>query len=138
MAGSLASLVGFSSTMRAFDQLLDQVGGEVVYVVGTNVKYGVFLELGTSKMQAYPWARPAVEEFKNDPEGFIDKHTDTNIDGIGSSEALVSTVALALERRMKQNASAGRESNRSPGTHPDHPQRQTPNLVPSIRAEKVT
>lgn len=31
-------------------------------VVGTNVEYGPYLELGTRKMQAYPYLKPAVTE----------------------------------------------------------------------------
>lgn len=29
--------------------------------VGTNLKYGLYLELGTSLMKARPWARPALD-----------------------------------------------------------------------------
>ncbi len=31
--------------------------------VGTNVEYGIFIELGTSKMSASPYLRPALESF---------------------------------------------------------------------------
>ena len=30
--------------------------------IGTNVEYAPYVELGTSKMQAYPYLRPAVEK----------------------------------------------------------------------------
>ena len=30
--------------------------------IGTNVRYGLFLELGTSKMAARPWLRPAFDK----------------------------------------------------------------------------
>ncbi len=32
--------------------------------VGTNVKYGMYLELGTRKMAARPWLRPALAQSK--------------------------------------------------------------------------
>lgn len=35
--------------------------GEGEVVIGTNVKYGKYLEFGTSKMPPYPWLFPAVE-----------------------------------------------------------------------------
>lgn len=35
---------------------------EIIAVVGTNVEYGKFLELGTEKMKARPWLRPALEK----------------------------------------------------------------------------
>jgi len=35
--------------------------GEVVGVVGSNVRYAPFIEFGTSKMSAQPFLRPAVE-----------------------------------------------------------------------------
>jgi len=36
--------------------------GEVVGVIGSNVKYAPFIEFGTSKMGAQPFLRPAVEK----------------------------------------------------------------------------
>jgi len=35
--------------------------GEGEVVIGTNVKYGKYLEHGTSRMPPYPWLYPAVE-----------------------------------------------------------------------------
>lgn len=37
--------------------------------VGTNVKYGLYLELGTRKMRARPWLRPAMLRSKD----FVEK-----------------------------------------------------------------
>jgi HK97 gp10 family phage protein len=37
-------------------------GKEVVLAVGTNVRYGRYLEGGTSRMAARPWLRPTVAE----------------------------------------------------------------------------
>lgn len=35
-----------------------------IVVVGTNVEYGGFLELGTSKMRARPYLRPILEKYR--------------------------------------------------------------------------
>lgn len=38
------------------------VGSETAVYIGTNVSYAPFLELGTRKMQAYPFLKPAATE----------------------------------------------------------------------------
>jgi HK97 gp10 family phage protein len=38
--------------------------GQTVARVGTNLKYGLYLEMGTRKMAARPWLRRALEERK--------------------------------------------------------------------------
>lgn len=38
---------------------------EPAVYVGTNVEYGPFVELGTSKMAARPFLKPAVENYAN-------------------------------------------------------------------------
>ncbi len=40
---------------------VEREGNEITAVIGTNVPYGFFLEVGTVKMPAYPWLFPAVE-----------------------------------------------------------------------------
>ena len=47
-------------TGNLLGSITHQIGdGEVV--IGTNVKYGEYLEHGTSRMPPYPWLYPAVE-----------------------------------------------------------------------------
>lgn len=131
------NLIGYSSVLGGFEELADQFSGDVVYVVGTNTEYGVHLEFGTRKMQQYPWLRPAVREFKSNPERFVSKHTSKSIDDMDSADGVARTVALALEKRMKENLSAGEVSGRSAGTHPEHPRAPTGNLRGSVEAERV-
>lgn len=53
VTGRLASSVG---------HLIEPDG--LAGIVGTNVVYGRYLELGTHKMAARPWLRPAVDRLK--------------------------------------------------------------------------
>lgn len=47
--------------------------GQVTVYVGTNVYYAPYQELGTVKMDARPFLRPAMENFKNEIEQIIEK-----------------------------------------------------------------
>lgn len=137
MTGWGASLVGVGSVVDMLDDVQTQITSDAVYVVGTNVTYGLFLETGTSRMPAYPWARPAVEEFNRNPRRFVAENTNTSVGQAESADALVRVIALALERKMVQNVTAAGGGNRSPGTDPEHPRRETGNLAASIKAERV-
>jgi len=52
-----------SKETKSNDGVGEPVAGrhEVVVVVGTNVKYGRYLELGTTKIKPRPYLRPALE-----------------------------------------------------------------------------
>lgn len=135
---NFARLVGAADMLDAIDDLKDQVDGTATFVVGSNVEYSIFLEFGTSKMQAYPWLRPAVRELQRNPEAFIEANTNTSIDELDSVDAVVRVIALALERKMTNNVTAEGGRDRSPGTHPDHPARDTGNLAASIKAVRIS
>jgi len=45
---------------------VEKSGNEIVTTIGTNVKHGLYLELGTVKMPPYPWLFPAVESKKSE------------------------------------------------------------------------
>lgn len=157
-------LDGVKSLRGTIDTLEERWTTESVYVVGTDKEYGVTLEFGRGPIEAedgsalrfedasgntifrkrvsghppYPWFKPAVREFNANPEQFIRANTDFNsIDAIQSADKLVTTVAVALQTQMEKNASANTSSDRSAGTHPDHPQRDTGALVASIQATKT-
>lgn len=95
-------LDGVGSLQEEFgDRIDDWSGGGTAYV-GSAVEYAVFLEYGTSKMDPKPFFRPAIAEATADIEGFIESHTETSVDGIDSADELVKTIALTLERRVKE------------------------------------
>lgn len=136
MPSRFAKAIGYNQLFKGFSDLQESFIGGTVYVVGSSVTYGVYLEFGTSKMQAYPWLRPAVNEFKSNPTGFLSSRANTSVDNVQSTEELVASVALGLERAMTRNVSAP-GGGRSSGTHPSHPKRQTGNLAGSIEARRV-
>lgn len=137
------------------------------YVVGTNVEYAVYLEFGRGPVEPtgdtealrfedeegniiyraraeghppYPFFRPAIMEFEADPEAFIIKNTDfTAFREIPNADTLVKAIAEGLVTQMESNAKADNPLvDRSPGTHPDHPVRQSGTLIASIQAVRVS
>ena len=51
----------------------DDDAGEVTVYVGTNVQYAPYQELGTVNMDARPFLRPAMENFKDEIEQIINR-----------------------------------------------------------------
>jgi hypothetical protein len=100
-------------------------------VVGTGVEYAVYIEFGTAPHtitpnnaevlrfevdgeEVYtqrvehpgtdprPFLRPTVAEARRDPGQFIRENTRTTGDELDSAREVVETLALAVERRMKE------------------------------------
>lgn len=95
-------LDGLTGLQEEFgDRIEDWSGGGSAYV-GTAVEYSIYLEYGTSKMDPKPFFRPALAEAGAGLEGFISEHTGTTVASITSADELVETIALALERRVKE------------------------------------
>jgi len=123
---------------EALDDLKETGTSDRVEVVGSTVEYGVYLEFGTEDMPPYPWFRPAVREFRANPERFLTDNTGyTSVEEIPSADALVTAIAQALVNQMESNVSAASSTDRSPGTAPDHPQVDTGNLKASIEAVRT-
>lgn len=61
MAESYAKSACPVDTGRLRNSITHQQESENVEVIGTNVSYSVYVELGTSKMSARPFLRPAAE-----------------------------------------------------------------------------
>lgn len=53
------------------NSITHQMRGENTVAVGTNVHYAPFVELGTRKMRAQPYLRPAVENHREEYEKII-------------------------------------------------------------------
>ena len=52
-------------TGRLRNSISHETDSDSVYI-GTNVEYAAFVELGTSKMKARPYLRPAAENYTNE------------------------------------------------------------------------
>ena len=119
MPSRLARMAGYKRVIGGFESLIDAADSGV-YVVGTNVQYGLYLEFGTRRHPPYPWLRPAVEEV-------AEQDADDIVDNADSVEEIVAEIALAIERRAKQKTA---------GTD-ERPFRQTGNLSGSIEAIRL-
>lgn len=103
---------GVGETRAMFQDFSDAFGSEVVYITGTNVEYSIWVEVGTTKMEAQPYLFPAAKAVGRDPEA--------HIEGYGSIEGLIKQVALAVEREAKERVPV-----------------DTGNLKGSIRAQRI-
>ncbi len=54
---------------------VEKTRDETTALIGTPVKHGLYLELGTVKMQPYPWLLPAVESNREQIKEIIGSHT---------------------------------------------------------------
>ena len=152
------------STRQSLRSLRNEWETDSVFITGTNADYAVYLEYGRGPIEAqdaealrfenqdgdviyrasvdghepYPFFRPALREFDANPETFIIDNTGyTTLQEIPNGDELIRAIAVALENQIKANASAESATDRSPGTHPSHPKRDTGNLVASIQSIKI-
>lgn len=96
-------LSGVDRIERRLEDLRDDWENSPRWVVGTAVEYSVYLEFGTSKMDPKPFFRPVIAEARVlGIERFIDRHTRKDADDIDTARELVRTLALAVERRVKE------------------------------------
>lgn len=63
---------GAVDTGRLRNSVTHQVISEDSVAVGTNVEYAPYIELGTSKMGARPYIRPAIEDYMNEYKQIIE------------------------------------------------------------------
>jgi hypothetical protein len=96
-------LDGLDAAIEELEELEADVSTTRSYTVGTAVNYSIFLEAGTSKMDAKPFFRPAINEVRAQRvEGFINHNTRTTINDLDDIDAILQALALALERRIKE------------------------------------
>lgn len=121
-------MVRIDVDVSGFDPLLAEIEEtensleEVSYVVGSDVRYAVYLERGTEDMRPYPFLFPAVRTVMNSGEA------DAIADSAQSTAQLIRGIAFAIERAAKRYASTGV----APG-----PDVQSGTLRRSIQARRI-
>ena len=65
--------VGAVDTGRLRGSLTHASDGESAYI-GTNVEYGVYIEMGTYKMKARPYLEPAVMEHQDEYRELVENY----------------------------------------------------------------
>lgn len=70
--------------------------GSARYVVGTNAKYAIYVEYGTSSNRAQPYLRPAVESGVS--------NLDSIANDADSPQELAEALALRIEEEAKREA----------------------------------
>jgi hypothetical protein len=118
-------LAGFDATLALLQSLKFEFGDGVIYVAGPTVDYAVYHELGTSKMEARPFMRPAAERVQADPIKHAMSMASTHGIDITNEEGLIRALALAVQNEGKRIANA-------------KDIRDTGDLIASISIQKVS
>jgi len=101
MSGWGTTLVGYASTVSLLESLRFEFGDGALYIVGPTVRYAVFVDQGTSKMEARPFVKPAAERVQANLEPEVRMFLN---DGVleANEEDLARAAALAVQREMQR------------------------------------
>jgi hypothetical protein len=81
------------------DRLISSTGARVERIIADGVEYGVFQELGTSRLAPQPFMSPAVEAVRPGFEAaFANQLTDAQV------ESVIIKTAFDIERGAKERA----------------------------------
>lgn len=100
------SLSGLSTTKNLLDRVRVQFDGTTTYIVGPTVEYAIYHELGTSKMGARPFMRPAAQRVGGSIERYVQQVSAAQGIPLDSEENIVKCAALAVEAEAKDIADA--------------------------------
>lgn len=102
MSGWGTSLFGFANTVDVLRSIQMRFDDDATYVCGPTVEYAVWHEIGTSKMEARPFAKPAAEAVQANPEQRAQLIASAQGIDISTEDGFVRALALAVEREMKR------------------------------------
>lgn len=101
MSGWGLSIIGLESTIEVLESLYFAFDDDVTYVAGPTVEYAVYVDQGTSKMEARPFARPAAERVQANLGIYIEEFLEGAVLE-ADEDAIVRSAALAVESEMKR------------------------------------
>lgn len=91
-----ATLHGLGSTLDMLSDLQMRFDDDAVYLVGSNVTYAIFQELGTSRQPAQPYLIPAAREVQRELPKLAQQ--------ADSMDDLLKTAAFKIEQKAKDRA----------------------------------
>lgn len=97
MNGWGVSLSGLDAVTDVIEQIAVDFDGDAAYLVGPATSYAVYHELGTSKMEARPFMRPAAEKVQANLRTQIQKISKSQSIPLNSERNIVRCAALAVE-----------------------------------------
>lgn len=118
------ALTGFGAAMDLIDDVVVDFSGETTYIAGPTVDYAIWHEVGTSKMEARPFVRPAAERVRQNTGAEIQRISKSQGIPLNSEENIIRCAALAVQSRIKEIAD--RKDIRDTGT-----------LINSVRIARV-
>jgi len=96
-------LDGVERAIEEVREMKDDVQTTAEFVVGTGVEYSIYLEFGTSKMDAKPFFQPVINEVRlQGVGGFISHNTQTTVEAIDTLDKVLRVLVVAIERRVKE------------------------------------
>lgn len=104
MSGWGVTLSGMGAARQLIERVDFNFSGDTVYIAGPTVDYAIYNELGTSKMEARPFVRPAAKRVRADTANEIRRISVSQGIPLTSEKAIVRCAALAVQDRMKEIA----------------------------------
>lgn len=104
MRGWGMSLTGFDAVMDLLEKVRVNFDGDTVYLVGPSTEYAVYHELGTSKMEARPFMRPATERVRANMSMHVRQISSSQNISLDSEANIVKCAALAVQNEAKKIA----------------------------------
>lgn len=122
---------------EALADIEDDWSDAPAFEIHNDAEYAPYLEYGTRKMPPYPFFRPAINEYMAGPNALVRKQQGVGLSDASTVDELVYLLTVSLNQQVQANLRADKASGRSPGTHPDHPQVETGNLLGHQDWEKL-
>lgn len=128
---------GHQSIQEELSELEDDWSDSPEFVIENDAEYSRFLELGTRKMQPYPFFRPALNEYMAGPNQLVQKNQGVDLSSADTIDELMLLIVVSINSQIEANLRAAASTGRSPGVHPEHPKVRTGKLLNSQSWKRV-